>query len=184
MGGRELTLALPLPPHPLTSPWEGLIGILGLGSFVQVQGRPVGEISQRRRMEKMNLNQEVLCGLRLPLCAVRGEPEARSILTSFPALNTEAINLSGWSASPHPHLPTQVHTCLPLYSHKVLTDPSPRLSAFRFHPGRWAVPLPPHSPGVRETHSTEPQGPGRRKRALSRGWVLAQPEPRIAITVN
>lgn len=76
---------------------------------------------------------------------------------------TEAINLSGWSASPHPHLPTQVHASLPLYSHTVLTDPSPRLSAFHFHPGRWAAPLPPHSPGVRETHSAEPQGPGRRK---------------------
>lgn len=84
----------------------------------------------------------------------------------------------------HPHLPTQVHARLPLYSHKVLTDPSPRLSAFHFHPGRWAAPLPPHSPGVRETHSAEPQGPGgRESEPGAQDWVLAQPEPRIPIIV-
>lgn len=60
-------------------------------------------------MEKMILTQEVLCGLSLPLCAVGGGGGQEHPYLLPSSRPTEAINLSGWSASPHPHLPTQVH---------------------------------------------------------------------------
>lgn len=155
-GGRELTLAMLLPPRPLTSLQEGLTGILWFGSFAQVQGRPGG--GGDPSMEEMELSaQEVLCGLTLLLCAVGEEPETRRHPYLLPSSQpTGAINLSGWSAS-HTVCPPQ--SMCASHSHKVPTDPSPPLSASHCHPGRWVAPLLPHSLGVRGMHSAETQGP-------------------------
>ena len=78
----------------------------------------MGEISQHR-MEKMNLStQEVQCGLSLPLFAVGGEPEVRSILISFPALDPQRQSTSqaGWLQTPSSQAPSRssVDSCCQL----------------------------------------------------------------------